>query len=1642
MDRFSGAMSSITRESSPLESASKLRTLLADLGIKHWSDGLKAKALQPFVYLRRVNVLNIYIVISVNLLDVDKSAQIKVLEYFFQCDDTLSTSCSSALTRKSLETQSSELLPDVDIRFPRHNDERVKRWIEGTRKKIKITLKDQQIGDVKHVQEISKQEALQSGDYVPVISKPEQVKCKEDSSSMKTDVIHVDKGSYKENNSIKTEPPSQESEVSCHSVNVESKPKQEIRTISPITVVGSKPAKIASTKTSHCYPQTTRSFIPISIMSNSQHSQQVVVTVQGTFTSQVERMSSSVSSSGHLPAHVNTEFVPFHHTSTDQPLAENSSNATGHSNLNIPVTQTSSKAESSSSTIHTLGVLQQRQPVPKTLLSTQQALPIQTITNPLLPIPAVYPSSVSVRTTGVNSQSNVRQIPCIGSSNTFTPHLRVSALKVRPNLVQVKTPYGTSSSFPPPYRYTTVSPIPLPSQRTLTPVTQSLYYGQNCPTQSQIQGQLQPDLHPKQHQLHGSGFQSRQEMSLPADNQRVNTATVVPGISAPPPQPVLSQQIQRLPPYSSVGFDKPTSTASSTLNESNYEATGVKRKSADVMDWFADKFIPKKHVKDSVLSSFSDSFAETDSRSSQRSRSPSSDSYTESSFSSSQQKKNSMSFLVNGCQPHEAGTNETGTKINTQYERISNNEKISSEGRTVKQQEERNLPNIGEKPSIMPEHNQSKSSHSFKEDVTCRVSDLECSMTFGRQCDIKPKPGFKNTFMSVKSKEDSPETDSRAVAATKFDVSSNVLDTPASPEQDTPASPDHVAEIPSIEIIDVSESPERQTDDSDAFDTSIDGLARKRDLIRKELDDLGSNSGSPQVNRKIQIKSNDLIEISDEEIEEGELTDDGIENKQQSGSMSIDRRVIALSENDDTENKILRKYPAGVSVTVRREKDCLATKGESAVIQDVNLEKNTVDRKGGENETASRRNSDKDPEKYRFKERDGYSSKPHGYISSRFRTRSRSRSSSSETQIRSNRHKTSKRYVSNDRGSNWARQYKSRGRSSSSEGRYKPQGRSKSGDKRYRSRDRSSSRERRQNSRGRSSSRDRYNRSRRRSSSRDSRYKTSGRSYSKDQRYTNRGRSSSRDRHYRSRGRSCSSERRQRSRERSRSTDKQHEFVYRSSSINKHKDISQKTNRFVFTDHNREANDDNTEEKEVDFTQDPVNENEWEDFRTPHQRKVSTSTAANAWSEILQQKPTNVEVIGGEKAAKEIKTSDPENLDVYQELKDYIAHRKKDEKLTNVPEGNRVNSSAEQQSREIKGYVQMIQNTTSVETLKSWAIKEFKFHSEAEFENIVPKITVDLDLKISQLSKNQRKSLKAKLRKEVEIAIENTRIEQMNTGQTFPVSATENIVKDDKNALEIRPFAPLNLTKDVIERELETVRDYFQKCWLSSQKPVDTQSGCSESSTLSKSYLFSIRQDMQQIETDLMQRITTFGVHYGVPNRRVPNDLLTEQEKNSHFSEENLVLVLTGYIPPRAFQKLTSLREKLESSNRHIAYANDSDDKESFQRLKREKEEIHKARKAVMLSFTGPLSKKRIQKIKTKAKCYRNCIEYFKKTLGEFEAERRLRFLMTSLQDLDKHYSLLTQLLVSNRFYERAQRSVILFLQAITSDFFHMLNII
>lgn len=59
LDRFSAALSSTTRTSSPLDSKPNLRTLLADLGVKHWSDGLKVKELQPTVYLKRVNELNV-----------------------------------------------------------------------------------------------------------------------------------------------------------------------------------------------------------------------------------------------------------------------------------------------------------------------------------------------------------------------------------------------------------------------------------------------------------------------------------------------------------------------------------------------------------------------------------------------------------------------------------------------------------------------------------------------------------------------------------------------------------------------------------------------------------------------------------------------------------------------------------------------------------------------------------------------------------------------------------------------------------------------------------------------------------------------------------------------------------------------------------------------------------------------------------------------------------------------------------------------------------------------------------------------------------------------------------------------------------------------------------------------------------------------------------------------------------------------------------------------------------------------------------------------------------------------------------------------------------------------------------------------
>lgn len=266
--------------------------------------------------------------------------------------------------------------------------------------------------------------------------------------------------------------------------------------------------------------------------------------------------------------------------------------------------------------------------------------------------------------------------------------------------------------------------------------------------------------------------------------------------------------------------------------------------------------------------------------------------------------------------------------------------------------------------------------------------------------------------------------------------------------------------------------------------------------------------------------------------------------------------------------------------------------------------------------------------------------------------------------------------------------------------------------------------------------------------------------------------------------------------------------------------------------------------------------------------------------------------------------------------------------------------------------------------------------------------------------------MKAKIRKEVEVALENMRIERLGANQSFPASTAENVVKDDKNALEIRPFEPLNFTKNLIEKELEIVRDHLKRLWHHTQEQIDVPPG-----NTSSVHLFSIRQDMQQIETDLVQRVTTYGAHFGVPNRRVPNELLTAEEKTSHFSEESLVLVLSGYIPSKAFQKLLSLREKLENSKKEMAEAESSENKEQVQRLKSGMEEIHKARKAMMLSFTGPLTKKRLQKIKTKAKCYRNCLLYFKKELGEFNAETHLRYLMISLQDLDKHFSLLTQLL-------------------------------
>lgn len=1527
------------------------------------------------------------------------------------------------LTRNRLELKSTELLPDVDSRFPQHKDERVKEWIEGTRKKIKLTLKD----PLQTPQNASEKQREEAGPDVTMHVKTEV------SVPLKSQQIKVE-----------AEPSNAKPTVEA---KIDSNPSQGLRNISPITVVCSNPPVMIQTRVSS--PQIdsqSSSFKPITTIP---HMPQPASAKKDIFTPRSVRLSSSVSSPQQqlsIPL-VKPVNVPQQASLNIRPTL--SKIPSGLTTANQPSTSQGRSIASDwpPKSNPPIPTIQQTVSVP--MVSTRQKLPIHVANPPRFPPASSVPSLSTMQTANVSLHSSIKKVPILDvpQRQTIPIHSRVPAVtqKRSTNLVQVSTTYSNSQDFPPPFSYNSAPLQPFTSQGIQPPATQPLYYNPYHPMQPQVhshqQQRLQSPLYPNQPHQQGAGFQPpHQGISLQSDHhQGMSHLSVNP---VPPPQNVHSQPIhQSVPHYPVHQFEQTSSTATQAMIK---ETPAVKRKSTDVMDWFAEKFVPKKHVKESGSSSFTDNYTDTDSTSSPTSRSPN-DSNSDMSISPSPQKKRSDSFLVYGCQPEEAGKNESNTKPNEIFDKYGHEKNKLSERDTVS-------AFVESRPALVDKKNRSSVPGDFiattKElDIMQeRVEDNSRNKesTRGYLSDKhnidKPKPGFKNTFTLVDD-EIHQKLDITDTPASPEDTVRNViLETPASPEPETPASPDHAFEHHSCEVIDVSESPERHSDDSDQLDISIDGLARKREMIRKQLDDLRSSSGSPRVSRKVQLKSADLIEISDEELEEGEINERGAErNESQSATLSTENRTVAIHESDDTRDKILSKYNAGLSVTVRsKETDVW----DSAIILP-QTDIRSVDKLAyvdNEHEVDRKGHSERE-ESYKFSKKENFSNRSHDYHSRRLR--SRSRSSSSDVKYRSRRYKIKGRYKSRERSSSEERLYKSRERSSSSERRKKSRGRSASSERRKKARGRSASRDRRYRSRGRSASRsasrERRFRSRSRSASRNRRYRSRGRSESQDKRYKSRDhsssserrfrsrdRSSSSERLYRSRGRSSSSERRYgsrgrslgggrryRSRDRSSSSEKRHESKKQVSNISERGDKYSKPKRNVYIENNRrERTNDHNEVmiKSVEGKASNIKEYKDDVNRIPNERKNYTSRVATAWSEISMQNPTNVEVIKGETVGRVVSNGSQKDFDVDKELKIYMTQQNINKTSTNVNRNDLNNETAEQ-FKEVKNLVQKIRNTASSETLRSWAIRELKFHSESDFNEIASKITVDLNLTISQLSKNQRKSMKAKIKKEVEVALENMRIERLGANQSFPASTAENVVKDDKNALEIRPFEPLNFTKNMIEKELEIVRDHLKRLWHSTQELIDVQSGSSASQS---AHLFSIRQDMQQIETDLVQRVTTYGAHYGVPNRRVPNELLTAEEKTSHFSEESLVLVLSGYIPSKAFQKLLSLREKLENSKKEMAKAESCENKEQMQRLKSGKEEIHRARKAMMLSFTGPLTKKRLQKIKTKAKCYRNCLDYFKKELGEFDAETHLRYLMISLQDLDKHFSLLTQLLVSN----------------------------
>ncbi|XP_071129133.1 uncharacterized protein [Mytilus edulis] len=422
-----------------------------------------------------------------------------------------------------------------------------------------------------------------------------------------------------------------------------------------------------------------------------------------------------------------------------------------------------------------------------------------------------------------------------------------------------------------------------------------------------------------------------------------------------------------------------------------------------------------------------------------------------------------------------------------------------------------------------------------------------------------------------------------------------------------------------------------------------------------------------------------------------------------------------------------------------------------------------------------------------------------------------------------------------------------------------------------------------------------------------------------------------------------------------------------------------------------------------------------------HSDKIKRQHAkeiGNVWGAMISHKDTRVERVKGDPIPFSKKT--PESKEIEDEMP----------KPKSLAQKIRCNELITAYDLNPDTQRPVLKTRQELITFADWLKMEYEISDEeiGKYQTYIS--CVHLDSRIDENSKNKRKTLKKRLRAEMASAQESLKIEEQEKlnpqrmdkpSRNIVVSGVkerlENVKEGDKRIVcdsgvhqlsEIEHLhQPFDITRQQLVSELEMVRSALKMSWKTPKGKVpdvvkNESLGFGEGDY---DHEFLMRHDLQQLEAEILMRINHFEFH-GVPNRRVPEILLTTKEKSIHFSEEGLFLVMTASISHKAFQNLLSLKKKLEQTEEAVAQLNPATHHERILKHLQEIEVLHQSRKAVMLTIAGYLTKKRFSKLSTRLKYYKRCIHYFSDL-----RKPELVYLKTTVADVEVHLKLGERLL-------------------------------